>query len=157
MSSAWEKMGFADSPDYFAALYCPHAWMFVTVFCKVCLPDGLNTPPGSAGREIGFKRPRKEQKTRADIIRMARRYFRTRCCRSTLEKTAKAAGSDPGAVYWHFSDKAELFFAMREDVFSPLVERTDAPVAAGSVCQSTDAIKRRSASFPRSKTVRSCA
>ena len=67
------------------------------------------------------------EQTRKEIIHAARRVFHE-CgvSRSTLEKIAKAAGVTRGAVYWHFKDKAELFFAMREDVFSPLVERTDA-------------------------------
>ncbi len=67
------------------------------------------------------------EQTRKELIHAARRVFH-QCgvSRSTLEKIAKAAGVTRGAVYWHFKDKAELFFAMREDVFSPLVERTDA-------------------------------
>lgn len=66
-------------------------------------------------------------RTRELIIDAARRVFH-QCGvgRSTLEKIAQAAGVTRGAVYWHFKDKAELFFAMREDVFRPMVERTDA-------------------------------
>lgn len=66
------------------------------------------------------------EKTRQDIIESARTVFHE-CgvSRSTLDKIAKEAGVTRGAIYWHFKDKAELFFAMREDVFAPMVERTD--------------------------------
>lgn len=66
------------------------------------------------------------EKTHKDLIDAARQVFH-QCgvSRSTLEKIAKAAGVTRGAVYWHFKDKAALFFAMREDVFIPMVERTD--------------------------------
>ena len=66
------------------------------------------------------------EKTRKEIIESARAVFHE-CgvSRSTLEKIAKEAGVTRGAVYWHFKDKAELFFAMRADVFAPMVERTD--------------------------------
>lgn len=67
------------------------------------------------------------EQTRKDIIEAARRVFHQHgVVRSTLEKIAKEAGVTRGAVYWHFANKAELFFAMREDVFNPMVERTDA-------------------------------
>ena len=46
-----------------------------------------------------------------------------------------------GAVYWYFKDKAELFFAMREDVFSPLVERTDALLLSDQFANPLDAIE----------------
>jgi TetR/AcrR family acrAB operon transcriptional repressor len=46
-----------------------------------------------------------------------------------------------GAVYWHFKDKAELFFAMREDVFSPMVERTDSLCCRSQYDNPLDAIE----------------
>jgi TetR/AcrR family acrAB operon transcriptional repressor len=66
------------------------------------------------------------EKTRKDLIAAARTVFHE-CgvSRSTLEKIAKEAGVTRGALYWHFKDKAALFSAMREDVFTPLVERSD--------------------------------
>ena len=67
------------------------------------------------------------EQTRKDIIDAARRVFHEGgVSRSSLDRVAKAAGVTRGAVYWHFQDKAELFFAMREDVFVPMVARTDA-------------------------------
>jgi len=82
------------------------------------------------------------EKTRQDIIDSARTVFH-QCgvSRSTLEKIAKEAGVTRGAVYWHFKDKAELFFAMREHVFAPMVERTDAILFAESYANPLDAIE----------------
>lgn len=82
------------------------------------------------------------EKTRQDIIDSARTVFH-QCgvSRSTLEKIAKEAGVTRGAVYWHFKDKAEVFFAMREHVFAPMVERTDAILFADSYDNPLDAIE----------------
>lgn len=81
------------------------------------------------------------EQTRNDIVAAARRVFH-RCGvgRSTLEKIAKEAGVTRGAVYWHFENKAELFFAMREDVFAPLLERTDALLWSERFTDPLDAI-----------------
>lgn len=82
------------------------------------------------------------EKTRKDIIESARTVFH-QCgvSRSTLEKIAKEAGVTRGAVYWHFKDKAELFFAMREDVFAPMVERTDSLLLSEAFDNPLDAIE----------------
>lgn len=88
--------------------------------------------------------------TRKDIIEAARRVFHE-CgvVRSTLEKIAKAAGVTRGAVYWHFSNKAELFFAMREDVFAPVLERTDALLYSPEFANPLDAIEASVTEFFR--------
>ena len=71
------------------------------------------------------------ERTRQQILDAARRVFYAHGVgRSSLESVARAAGVTRGAVYWHFKDKADLFLAMREDVFNPLRERTDALLAA---------------------------
>ncbi len=82
------------------------------------------------------------EKTRKDIIESARTVFH-RCGvgRSTLEKIAREAGVTRGAVYWHFKDKAELFFAMRADVFAPMVERTDSILLSETYANPLDAIE----------------
>ena len=82
------------------------------------------------------------EKTRKELIDAARTVFH-QCgvSRSTLEKIAKEAGVTRGAVYWHFKDKAELFFAMREDVFVPMVERTDSFLFSESYENPLDAIE----------------
>lgn len=82
------------------------------------------------------------EKTRKDIIESARQVFhRHGVSRSTCEKIAKAAGVTRGAVYWHFQDKAEIFLAMRADVFAPMVERTDAILFSESFANPLDAIE----------------
>lgn len=82
------------------------------------------------------------EKTRKEIIEAARQVFHE-CgvSRSTLEKIAKAANVTRGAVYWHFENKAELFFAMREDVFAPLMERTDSLLLSEAFADPLDAIE----------------
>lgn len=81
-------------------------------------------------------------RTRQQIIEAARAVFH-RCGvgGSTLEKVAQAAGVTRGAVYWHFRDKAELFFAMREDVFAPIKERTDSILFSDCFADPLDAIE----------------
>lgn len=64
--------------------------------------------------------------TRQRILDAAEHVFQERgVSHTSLAEIATAAGVTRGAIYWHFKDKAELFFAMREDVFAPMVERTD--------------------------------
>lgn len=62
--------------------------------------------------------------TRRQIIAAARRVF-LECgvSHTTLEKIAAAAGVTRGAVYWHFRNKTELFFAMREQAILPFIDR----------------------------------
>jgi AcrR family transcriptional regulator len=87
----------------------------------------------ATGRDEMVRKTKEEaEKTRKDLIAAARTVFHE-CgvSRSTLEKIAKKAGVTRGALYWHFKDKAELFFAMREDVFAPMIERTDALLVLG--------------------------
>lgn len=90
------------------------------------------------------------EQTRQDIIEAARRTFHQYgVSRSTCERIAKAAGVTRGAVYWHFKDKAEIFFAMREDVFRPLIERTDALLYAERFADPLDAIEASLTEFFR--------
>lgn len=66
------------------------------------------------------------EQTRQKIIDAARRVFFERgVTKSTLEGIAVAAGVTRGAVYWHFKNKTELFFAMREQAVLPLIDRID--------------------------------
>lgn len=69
------------------------------------------------------------EQTRADILHAARTVFAQRGVNgTTLEQVAKAAGVTRGAVYWHFADKIELFFAMRELISLPLLDRIEGAV-----------------------------
>lgn len=90
------------------------------------------------------------EQTRKDIIEAARRVFHAGgVSRSSLDKVARAAGVTRGAVYWHFRDKAELFFAMREDVFAPMIERTDAILFSDQYANPLDAIEASITEFFR--------
>jgi len=64
--------------------------------------------------------------TRLRIIDAAREVFLIRgVSRTTIEQIALQANLTRGAVYWHFNNKTELFEAMREQVFLPLIDRID--------------------------------
>ena len=71
------------------------------------------------------------EQTRQEIITAARHVFH-QCgvSRTSLEKIAQVAGVTRGAVYWHFANKAELFFAMREETshaLAPALAHLDSP------------------------------
>lgn len=64
--------------------------------------------------------------TRKAIIAAAREVFHDNGVTSTsLEQIAVAAGVTRGAIYWHFADKAELFYAMRDEVQIPMIDQSD--------------------------------
>ena len=64
--------------------------------------------------------------TRQQIINAARTMFLTRgVSRTTLEHIATQANVTRGAVYWHFKNKSEIFHAIRDQVFLPLIDRMD--------------------------------
>lgn len=66
------------------------------------------------------------ERTRQQIIDAARNvFYECGVTRSTLEGIAAAAGVTRGAVYWHFKNKTELFFAMRAQAVLPLIDRID--------------------------------
>ena len=64
--------------------------------------------------------------TRQRLIEAARQVFLERgVSRTTMEHIAVQAGVTRGAIYWHFNNKLDLFQAMREQVFLPLIDRMD--------------------------------
>lgn len=76
----------------------------------------------------------KEQanQTRSQIIDAARRAFAQRgVSQTTMAHIAEEAGVTRGAIYWHFSNKTELFFAMRDQVHLPMLDRMDTVLHAG--------------------------
>jgi len=75
----------------------------------------------------GLRRTKKEsERTRQDILAAARKVFaRQGVTRTTFEEIAASAGVTRGAIYWHFADKTELFFAMREQVAVPMIDQID--------------------------------
>ena len=71
--------------------------------------------------------------TRLAIIDAARAVFLARgVSRSTLEHIAVQAEVTRGAVYWHFKNKTEIFHALRDQVFLPLIDRMDDNLAIES-------------------------
>lgn len=71
--------------------------------------------------------------TRQGIIDAARAVFLARgVSRSTLEHIATEAAVTRGAVYWHFKNKTEIFHAIRDQVFLPLIDRMDDTLAIES-------------------------
>ncbi len=74
--------------------------------------------------------------TRQRIIDAAKVVFLTRgVSRSTLEHIATQAEVTRGAVYWHFKNKTEIFYAIRDRVFLPLIDRMDDTLATASETQ----------------------
>jgi TetR/AcrR family acrAB operon transcriptional repressor len=69
---------------------------------------------------------RDSERTRQGILAAARKVFaRQGVTRTTFEEIAAAAGVTRGAIYWHFADKTELFFAMREQAAVPMIDQID--------------------------------
>jgi TetR/AcrR family acrAB operon transcriptional repressor len=64
--------------------------------------------------------------TRQRIIDAAREVFLSRgVSRTSMEQIATKAGLTRGAIYWYFSNKTDLFSALREQVLLPLIDRMD--------------------------------
>ena len=83
------------------------------------------------------------ERTRQQIIHAARQVFHE-CgvSRTSLESIARAAGVTRGAVYWHFANKADLFFAMREQTSLPLLARTDSLLLAEGLTDPLDGVEQ---------------
>ena len=82
------------------------------------------------------------EQTRRQIIDAARCVFHE-CgvSRTTMEKVAHVAGISRGAVYWHFENKAALFFAMRDESTRELDE-VRATLNSPDIADPLDAIER---------------
>ena len=79
--------------------------------------------------------------TRQRIIDAARTVFLTRgVSRTTLEHIAAEAQVTRGAVYWHFKNKTDIFYAIRDRVFLPLIDRMDDTLATASQVDDIDAL-----------------
>lgn len=66
------------------------------------------------------------EQTRLAIIAAARTVFQMRgVSRTTMEHIAAAAEVTRGAIYWHFANKQELFYAMRDQVRLPMIDRME--------------------------------
>jgi TetR/AcrR family transcriptional regulator, acrAB operon repressor len=81
--------------------------------------------------------------TRQRIIDAAREMFLQKgVSRTSLEQIATHASVTRGAVYWHFQNKAELFHAMREEVYLPLIDRMDDTLLGNSEEANSDPLGR---------------
>ena len=80
--------------------------------------------------------------TRQEIINAARCVFH-QCgvSRTSMENVARAAGVSRGAIYWHFENKAALFFAMREQTTSVL-DQVHVLLLSPDIANPLDAIER---------------
>lgn len=79
--------------------------------------------------------------TRQRIIDAAKEVFLKRgVSRSTIEHIALQAEVTRGAVYWHFKSKTEIFHAIRDRVFLPLIDRMDDTLAIASQTDDIDAL-----------------
>jgi len=83
------------------------------------------------------------ERTRQQIIQAARQVFHA-CgvSRTSLENIAKAAGVTRGAVYWHFANKADVFFALREQASVPLLNRLDGLLLAEGLADPLEGIEQ---------------
>ena len=90
------------------------------------------------------------ERTRQQIIQAARQVFHA-CgvSRTSLENIAKAAGVTRGAVYWHFANKADLFFALREQASVPLLTRLDGLLLAEGVTDPLEGMEQELNDFFR--------
>ena len=100
------------------------------------------------------------QATRDHLLDTAEHVFlRHGVSRTSLNDIAQAAGVTRGAIYWHFTDKADLFNAMMERVTLPMeqsVERASDPSQGDPLAQVrrsvVDAL-RRTATEPQVQRV----
>ncbi|WP_211223750.1 TetR family transcriptional regulator [Massilia niastensis] len=87
-------------------------------------------------------------KTRVAIIEAARRVFHQYgVSRSTLDKVATEAGVTRGAVYHHFGNRTELFFATQEDVLESMNAPVDEVLFSSRYTDPLDAIEAALARF----------
>jgi len=74
------------------------------------------------------------QETRSQILEAAEKAFYERgVARTTLADIASLAGVTRGAIYWHFSNKADLVQAMLDSLREPLFEMAEASESADEV------------------------
>jgi len=82
-------------------------------------------------------------RTRQDIVEAALACFdRHGIAGTTLEQIASEARVTKGAVYWHFSGKAEILHAIREDASLPLLDRADCTLLYREIDSPLERIER---------------
>src|SRR5436190_7442736 len=100
------------------------------------------------------------QETRHMLLDTAERVFQEKgVSRTSLADIAKAAGVTRGAIYWHFTDKADLFCSMVARVTMPMESpacQTDHGAAADpihSIREMMIGILRRTSEDPQARRV----
>ncbi|MEW5788731.1 MAG: TetR family transcriptional regulator [Pseudomonadota bacterium] len=89
--------------------------------------------------------------TRQQILDAALLVFHQRgVSRTTLDQIARAAGVTRGAVYWHFANKTELFFAMREQITLPLIDHMHELLLAEDLADPLDGVEQTVQDFFKS-------
>jgi TetR/AcrR family acrAB operon transcriptional repressor len=82
-------------------------------------------------------------KTREAIVTAALACFeRHGIGQATLAQIAAEAGVTKGAIYWHFSNKTEIFRALREQVSLPLLDRADTTLLHGGDAPALDRVEK---------------
>lgn len=80
--------------------------------------------------------------TRQRIIDAAKRVLHERGIRqTTLVEIAKTANITRCAIYWHFSDKAELLWAVRRDFLAPVMTTIEVLLSSDSFDDPLDAVE----------------
>ena len=77
----------------------------------------------------------KRERTRAKLLEAARELIREKGFeRTTLREVAQRAGMTSGAIYGNFRDRDQLFVALGDAYWPPLVPRRCLPCRSTNVC-----------------------
>jgi AcrR family transcriptional regulator len=79
-------------------------------------------PPAEAPSRRGKPKGDKRERTRESLLRAARALIREKGYeRTTLEEVARRAGMTTGAIYGNFKNRDELFIALGQRYWAPIV------------------------------------
>jgi len=97
------------------------------------------------GRKYILARRTKEDAfaTRNSLLDAAEQVFYEQgVARASLNEIAQRAGATRGAVYWHFKDKLDLFYAMLDRVTLPLEQAAQGDCEDDSECDALEYVRR---------------
>ena len=69
-------------------------------------------------------------------------FYEQGVARASLNEIAQLAGATRGAVYWHFKDKLDLFYAMLDRVTLPLEQAADDGCEQEAACDALEYVRR---------------
>lgn len=69
-------------------------------------------------------------------------FYEQGVARASLSEIAQRAGATRGAVYWHFKDKLDLFYAMLERVTLPLEQAAYGGCEDAAACDALEYVRR---------------